>query len=444
MSTTDFAAANTLTQQLQHIRAAIAHLDVETLARQTGFLKRTPRKIPMADWLLALIALSAETLLSLERVAAVIGLVAQQTYTKQALAKRLNATVEAFLAQVAATLFGELSQDVRHQGLFQPFQRVLLQDSTTQALPAHLAGEFPASGNHHPRKHAAFKLQFITDLLHGTVLHAALSGFTRNDQAAAPDILQVAQSGDLIIRDLGYFALPVLAQLDLRGGFFLSRFKHGVGVYDLHGQPLDLAWLLKIAGRVDQEVLLGAGKVRVRLVALPVPDSVANERRRKARNHKPHLYPPSRELLFFMGWNLFITNVKETHWPTQAFQPLYRLRWRIEIIFKTWKSHLGWRQCNARSAALLRLSVMTKLLFCILVHRCCNALELLGTGTQQVSLLRLARIMGQCAGLFAATLLNLTPLQWLQHHLENHLFYERRKDRKNFFELLAEVNGGLG
>lgn len=437
-------AAETLTHQLQESRATLAHLDVETMARQTGYLKRKPRKIAMLNWVLALIALSAETLLSLERVAAVVSLVAHVSYSKQALAKRLNATVETFLARVAAELFGQLGQEVRLRGLFVPFQRVLLHDSTTQALPDHLAQEFPGSGNQHPKKTAACKLQFITDLLHGTVLQATLSGFTRNDQAAAPDLLQILRAGDLVIQDLGYFCLPVLAKVQLLGAFFLSRFRHGVGVYDLQGQPLDLARLLKRVGVVDLEVLLGKEKVRVRLVALPVPDSVANERRRKAKNQKPHLSPPSRERLFFMGWNIFITNVPPSQWATTAFQPLYRLRWRIEIIFKAWKSHLGWSRCSARSAALLRLSVMTKLLFCVLVHRCCNALELLGDGIHHVSLLRLARIMSQCAAWFAAAVLQLTPLQWLEHHLESHLFYERRKDRKNFFELLAEASDGLG
>lgn len=118
-----------------------------------------------------------------------------------------------------------------------------------------------------------------------------------------------------------------------------------------------------------------------------------------------------------------LLQASRTLWPAQVLLPLYRLRWRIEMIFKAWKSHLGLRQFNARSASLLRLSVMTKLLFCILVYRFCNALELLGHGQQHVSLLRLARIMGPCACLFAAAVLHLTPAQWLEHHLNHHLFY---------------------
>jgi hypothetical protein len=436
--------AQTLAANLQIIRSQLTQLDAQTLARQSGFLKRQPRKIPLSDVLLALVALAAETTLCLERIAAVISLVARLSYTKQALHKRLNASVENFLAHVATALFGQLSDEPRAQGLFQPFRRVLLHDSTVQALPDHLAELFPGSANHRKKKSAALKIQFIADLLHATLVHCSLSGFTRNDQAAAPDILAVAQRGDLIIRDLGYFVLPVLAALELKGAAFLSRFKHGVGVYDLNGKPLDLVRELKTHGRFDREVLLGAERLRARLVALPAPEAVANERRRKARANRDRRLNPSRQHLCLMGWNIFLTNVSREVWPAQALVSLYRLRWRIEIIFKAWKSHLGLRQFNARSASLLRLSVMTKLLFCVAVYRFCQALELLGNGRQHVSLLRLARIISQCACLFATAILGLTPDQWLQHQLSRHLLYEQRNDRKNHFELLAEVNTPLG
>jgi len=434
------ALTQTLAANLQQIRSQLTQLDAEALARQSGFLKRQPRKIPPADFLLALAALAAEATLSLERIAAVISLVARLTYTKQALHKRLNATVENFLAQVATALFGQLSAGPRAQGLFRPFRRVLLHDSTVQALPDHLADLFPGGGNQRQKKWASLKIQFIADLLNATLVHCSLSGFTRNDQAAAPDILAVAQRGDLIIRDLGYFALSVLAALQLKGAAFLSRFKHGVGVYDLNGKPLDLVQELKTCGRFDREVLLGDLRVRARLVALSVPEAVANERRRKARANRDRRLNPRREHLFLMGWNIFLTNVSRDVWPAQALGALYRLRWRIEIIFKAWKSHLGLRQFNARSASLLRLSVMTKLLFCVSVYRFCQALELLGHGQRHVSLLRLARIISQCPCLFATAILQITPAQWWEHHLTHHSFYERRNDRQNYFELLAQVN----
>jgi hypothetical protein len=60
-----------------------------------------------------------------------------------------------------------------------------------------------------------------------------------------------------------------------------------------------------------------------------------------------------------------------------------------------------------------------------------------------VSLRRGARLLGQCAGLFAAAGLRLTPAPWLAHQARPHLFYEKRPDPKNFYELWKFVDAGL-
>jgi hypothetical protein len=344
-----------------------------------------------------------------------------------------------FLARVAAVLFHKLSLPVRNQGWFQCFRRVLLHDSTVLSLPEHLAGAFPGPANARRRCQAALKLQFVCELLHSQILHIALSGFTRNDQAAAPDILPLLEPGDLLIRDLGYFVLNVLEQITLKGAFFLSRYRHGVLVFDAQsGQPLDLSRSLRAGQLFDQEVLLGTEKLRVRLVAIPVSDALANERRRKAKTNRDRRLNPGKDRLYLLGWNIFITNVPPRVWPAQALQPVYRLRWRIEIIFKAWKGHLGLRQLNCRSLDLLHLSLMTKLLFGIALYRLCDALEWTGAAPRHVSFLRLARILGHCASWVAVVLLNVSMTQWLDGHLRHHLFYEPRKDRKNFYQRLSE------
>jgi len=429
-------------QNLHHLRSALAAVDSQTLARQSGFLHRLPRKIPIPKFLLALAGLAAETTLSLERIAAVIGLAAQTSYSKQALHQRLSPHLDVFLAQVAAALFGQLAVPVKNSGWFTAFSRVLLHDSTVEPLPEALAAAFPGSANGRTKhRYAALKLQFVCDLLHAKVLHLSLSGFTRNDQSASPDILQLLQPGDLVIRDLGYFVLKVLEQISLAQAFFLSRYRHGVTLHDpITGQPFDLAAALRPGQGWDGNVLLGAEKLPVRLVALPVAENLANERRRKARLNRDRRLNPSAKHLQLLGWNIFVTNVPPSIWPAKALFPVYRLRWRIEIIFKAWKSHLGFRQLNCRTANLLRLSAMTKLLFCIAVYRLCDALERLGEGPRHLSLLRLARILAQCSCWFAATILGVSMAQWIEWHLRQHAFYEQRKDRKNFYELFTNKN----
>jgi len=293
---------DTLQQQLPAILAKLQDLDVEALARQSGFLKRCPRKIPMLDFLRALLALAPETHLSLERIASVVALAANTTYSKQALNQRLSHQIEPFLAQVITALFGQLDPSVCTSQALAPFQRVLVQDSTTQSLPKLLAKIFPGSGNQHGQDYAALKIQWICDLKSGATQQVSLSGFTRNDQAAAPDLLKVARLGDLVLRDLGYLVTAVLAQFVEQHISFLTRHRHGVGLYDpTSGEPLDLPQLLRTLGTLDCQVLVGPERVPVRLVALPVPEEVANLRRHRAKSRSPTIRPASRSCIF-RGW----------------------------------------------------------------------------------------------------------------------------------------------
>lgn len=82
------------------------NLDAEALARTSGFLERSPRKIPMADFLKGLLAIAPQTNLSLDHIAKVIGLAAHTTYTKQSLDERLSPNLQGFLASVITALFG--------------------------------------------------------------------------------------------------------------------------------------------------------------------------------------------------------------------------------------------------------------------------------------------------------------------------------------------------
>jgi hypothetical protein len=434
-----------LQEQLPATLSKLQDLRVETLARQTGFLKRDPRKIPMLNFLQGLLAVAPENDLSLEHISSVIGLAADTTYTKQGLSDRLSHDIEPFLARVITTWFGQLSQSVATSHAFGSFERVLVQDSTVEKLPKHLAKLFPASGNQHGHDYAALKIQWICDLKNSAVAHVSLSGFTRNDQAAAPDILEVARQGDLVIRDLGYLTSPVLAQLVQALISFLTRYKHGINLYDPQsGQPLDLKAQLTACGRLDCPVLLGPERAPMRLVALPVPEEVANLRRHRAKTsaQRRHRSPPSAAHLFLMGWNIFLTNVPASIWPPKTLATIYRLRWRIEIIFKTWKSHLGLRQLNCRTAVLLQLSVLTQLLFCVMACQICDVLELTCATNEHVSLLRVGHILGQCACWFSAGVLGIPVAQWVKFCLARHALYEERNDRKNYYQLLSQAGNG--
>src|SRR5438132_11662974 len=119
----------TLVQPLLQLRRSLATLDVQALPRRSGFLRRRPRKIPIPDLLLAFCALAWESVLSLERIAAVVGLAAGCRSSKQAFHQRLSKNIETFLAEAAAALFGQMRAPLRCSNCFHPFAAVLLRAS---------------------------------------------------------------------------------------------------------------------------------------------------------------------------------------------------------------------------------------------------------------------------------------------------------------------------
>jgi hypothetical protein len=428
-------------KQVEGIRSKLQIIDVNAIARQTRFTIRACRKLSAENLLLVLLTACAGHIPTLETIAVLATVILGQTYSKQAVWKRLKGKVDMFIAMVITHLFsGFIGKDAMHSTLF-PFRRVLLQDSTNVPLPDKFNTCFPGSSNQNSKKIALLKIQLICDLFTARVFNLSISGFTRNDQAASPDILDVAESGDLVIRDLGYFVLKTFRDMIEKGVFFLSRYHLGTKLLDTQtNKPINLAQLVKKHSVIDINVLLGSEyRIPVRLVALPVPESIADERRRKAKINKDGRYIPSQLSLFLMGWNLFVTNVDRKTWNPDDILFVYRLRWRIEIIFKAWKSHLNLRDLNFTSEPLLRVSILTKLLFFALTVDVCACLETATPSNKHVSILRFAKIFSLCAPLIAASILGISPFQFILQLLKHQAFYEKRSDRINLIQRLYPI-----
>jgi hypothetical protein len=145
-----------------------------------------------------------------------------------------------------------------------------------------------------------------------------------------------------VLRDLGYFSSRVFAQIAAAGAFFLSRPRYGVALY-LPGsdRPVHLLRRLRPGQPLDLRMELGPQRLPVRILAFPLPTELVNERRRKARADRDRRLHHSPEYYQLLAWNIFITNAPSTRLSFAEAIQIYRLRWRIEIIFKSWKSYLG-------------------------------------------------------------------------------------------------------
>lgn len=117
-----------------------------------------------------------------------------------------------------------------------------------------------------------------------------------------------------------------------------------------------LCWLPSGTTCLDQPIHLGKQhRLPVRLIALRVPQEVAQARRKKlqreARDRGKRL---SARRLALADWTLVITNA-QSHLltPAQALV-LAKARWQIEVLFKLWKQDgalAGW--CSQKPWAIL-------------------------------------------------------------------------------------------
>jgi hypothetical protein len=352
---------------LQKLEQVLPQEQLTTLARQSGAIQRQ-RKIKPMSFLGALCLLALHGSCSLRLAAMFTGILGGCVLTKQALAQRINESWCHLFRKILGSTLARAALHVKAEGtgLFSGFKRVLVNDSTSVALSQKLAFHFPGSGNQSKKHNAMIKIQATLDLLSETFVHFNITAFTHNDQRAAPDIVRIISAGDLIIRDLGYFVPQVFRAIMDKLAYFLSRYHHKTDLLDTNGNKIDLFAVLKKCPWLDRQVHLGKqARIPVRLVCIPVPEKVANERRRKLlRNKKrdPRLNP-SKEQLALCSWEIFITNVLVDIWTIQDVSNAYGLRWRIEIIFKAWKSHFNFTELPDGSKDYVLIVVYTRLIF---------------------------------------------------------------------------------
>jgi hypothetical protein len=238
-------------------------------------------------------------------------------------------------------------------GILAHFSAVYLLDSTQMQVPAALSDSFPGSGG--SASPAGVKIQVLYDYLTSRFVAIELGPGNQPDQRCRLQVTH-SQAGALHLFDLGYFSQQVLAELAGSDAYFISRFDHQTALFSDEAEPVRLE-LLKLlrqlpGDRKEVWLLLGrTAKLRVRALFQRLPQSVAEERRRKAiARAKDRGHIPSDTYLELLGWHFFISNIPEDWLTFDQILLLYRVRWQVELLFKLWKSqagldHLGpWRK----------------------------------------------------------------------------------------------------
>jgi hypothetical protein len=355
-----------LSQALQTVFTTVA----TSAARTTGFIRRQ-RQLTGAGFVQALVfgflAHPNATLEQLTASAANVGV----RISPQGLEQRFTETAAACLQHVLeAAVQHLLAAKPVAIPILQRFSGVYLLDSTTITLPDALASVWPGCGGSTPGTAAALKLQVLWNLTTGTLAHLGLHAGRASDQRAPVQAVALP-SGALRIADLGYFALDQIAWLRSQGCYVLSRWYPQTRLFDLSGCPLQLLDLLQEAHpTLDQAVLLGAKqRIPVRLLALRVPQEVADQRRRRIREEaraKGRTVSP--HVLVLAAWTICITTVPQEQLSVTEALVLLRVRWQIELLFKLWKSY--GQVDTSRSAQPWRIlcEVYAKLLGMLVLH----------------------------------------------------------------------------
>jgi hypothetical protein len=321
---------------------------IEASARRTKFVQRASKITGKLFLALVTFGRWRTPKTSVAQLAAKAAQVEQPVeVTPEARHQRMNARAVAFLQDLMPTAFTKrhTGDTVCDEALFAPCARVHIADSTGFGPPESLKEQFPGAGG--SGSQAGAKIPLVWDYKSHTFDHFALMPGNVPDNKYVDTVVELARPHALFLFDLGYFKLTAFAQIAAAQAYFLSRLNHHTTLLEVVGgrrQPLDLPRSLarETRPRLEKTVVVGAReRVAARLIAVRMPDAVVNERRRQARaGAKKRGYTPSQAPLTLLAWNLFMTNVPSTMGPPQTVGRAHSLRWQVELVFKSWKSHL--------------------------------------------------------------------------------------------------------
>ena len=437
------------------IEEKLKTIPIKKLSKQSGFCKRKPRKIKPKNLLLAfLLTIWGSKKNTYGSWANKIGILINDTVSRQAICKRVQETLVVFLQNVLKAIIedtvGSKIQGAIAEKLKQ-FKRILIEDSTCIKLNNKLEPEYPGSRNNREKNHAILKIQTTYEVIKRRFIRFKMTNFRKNDQGYSPEITEIAKPGDLVIRDLGYFVIEVFKKLQNKGVEFITRIRRDENIYGKKDEkPIDLAKMLKKRGDLDIKVFIGeAERLPVRLIAIPVEDEIANLRRMKAKTNRDRRLNPSKKYLFLLGWDLFITNVSKEKISCKDISAIYSIRWRIEIIYKCWKSYLGITNVmHNTNKTRLETFIYCMLIFIVLfqVHfynyYLCKLSKKKPKEDIQISMMKLMQfISNNISCLFSINYFkNNDWNKLLDKQIPYYCAYEHRKDRMNFNQLLLKLS----
>ena len=255
------------------------------VARETGCIKRQGKftgSSLVGTVVLGMLREPSATLEELAQMAEACGV----SVSAQAIDQRFTAEFAAILTDVLAAAVGQVvTGDPVTLPLLARFTGVYLQDCSTISLPQDLADDWPGCGGSGDAGRAAIKLGSRLDLLGGRLDGPYLASGRTHDRSV-PGATTPLPAGSLWMADLGLVTLARLEAIAAEGSAWLTRIKANTHIETADGQVWEQASLLASQDhdRVELPVRLGKrARLPARLLAIRVPEAVAEERRARLR-----------------------------------------------------------------------------------------------------------------------------------------------------------------
>lgn len=331
---------------------------VETLARELGVVERR-RKVDVAAlvWTLVL-AFESATGRTIESM--------RQAYEKASGQSLVRSSFYARLSTQLAKLLRRLAQDAVEQvggaarvpdGYLAGFRDLLALDATVLRLRDCLAGSYAACRTNHTK--AAAKLHMVMSVAGGTPYKVKLTSERVHDTVPWKRVGQWVRDR-LLLFDLGYYSFHLFDRIDQNRGFFLSRLKTNANPRIVAANRKWRGRAVSVVGEKLQDVL-----PRLERQVLDVMVQV-RFRRRVYRGKHTYKTRTFRVVAVYNAdakrYHCYMTNVPADRLAAEDITDVYRLRWQVELLFKSMRQHGGLGQLPSSKKAVVECMVWASVL----------------------------------------------------------------------------------
>lgn len=235
---------------------------------------------------------------------------------------------------------------IENQELFGTFPSVFIQDATRFKLPIKYKEQYPGFSNQIGQS-SGMSIQFVYDAKQSKINYIHIHSALENDSNYANE-LDWLTPDSLLIRDLGYFSMKSLKNIKRKNAKYISRLKPKTALFKKVGEEyirIDMKKLLQKMKKqsilfIDEEFYISTSEKEIsRVCIFLIPEEVREARIRKNKKvNSGKKHQCTDEFSIWSAFNIFITNVDPSQHSIDQIAKLYKIRWQIELIFKTWKS----------------------------------------------------------------------------------------------------------